>query len=352
MPPKNKQTKNEKKKTVKVADDKTFGMKNKNKSVKVQKYIQQVQGQAMANSSNKEKIAEKKALEQKRKEELAELFKPVQTPQKVPFGTDPKSVICQYFKAGHCEKGSKCKFSHDLNSERKVQKKDFYTDSRATDEDTMDSWDQTKLEEVIKSKSGKQPPTDIVCKHFLEAIENSKYGWFWECPNGGKSCKYRHALPPGFVLKSKKDKKDDKKEISLEEFLDTERHKLGPNQTPVTLESFMQWKKNRQVAKEAEEAAIRKQKETRFKAGRSQGMSGRDLFDFNPSMAADADEDLDAFDLTEFDRVEAEKERDRQEQAKFLGTTVDALTLEDKPKEVAVDEDLFAKENLDDLDDD
>lgn len=24
---------------------------------------------------------------------------------------------------------------------------------------------------------------------------------FWQCPNG-KECKYRHALPPGYVLKS------------------------------------------------------------------------------------------------------------------------------------------------------
>lgn len=43
----------------------------------------------------------------------------------------------------------------------------------------------------------------------------------WICPNGGDSCMYRHALPPGFVLK--KDKKDDKKEvISLEEFVEVE----------------------------------------------------------------------------------------------------------------------------------
>lgn len=86
----------------------------------------------------------------------------------------------------------------------------------------MDTWDQTKLEEVVNSKSGKQPPTDIVCKHFLEAIESSKYGWFWECPNGGTACKYRHALPPGFILKSKKSKVDEKEEISLEEFLESE----------------------------------------------------------------------------------------------------------------------------------
>ena len=91
--------------------------------------------------------------------------------------------------------------------------------------DTMENWDQKKLEEVVKSKSGKQPPTDIVCKYFLEAIESSKYGWFWECPNGGVNCKYRHALPPGFVLKSKAAKTEDKEEISLEEFLETEVNK-------------------------------------------------------------------------------------------------------------------------------
>ena len=88
----------------------------------------------------------------------------------------------------------------------------------------MDTWDQKKLEEVVQSKSGKQPPTDIVCKHFLEAIETSKYGWFWECPNGD-NCQYRHALPPGFVLKSQKKAADEAAKanvISLEEFLEVE----------------------------------------------------------------------------------------------------------------------------------
>lgn len=47
---------------------------------------------------------EKAAAEQARKE-AAELFKPVQT-QKVPFGVDPKTVLCQFFKAGNCEKGA------------------------------------------------------------------------------------------------------------------------------------------------------------------------------------------------------------------------------------------------------
>ena len=50
-----------------------------------------------------QKEAEKKATEQAQREN-AELFKPVQV-QKVPFGVDPKTILCQYYKKGHCEKG-------------------------------------------------------------------------------------------------------------------------------------------------------------------------------------------------------------------------------------------------------
>lgn len=38
-----------------------------------------------------------------------------------------------------------------------------------------------------------------------DAVEKRTYGWFWECPNGGDKCQYRHALPEGYVLKRDKD---------------------------------------------------------------------------------------------------------------------------------------------------
>jgi hypothetical protein len=150
--------------------------------------------------------AEKKAAEAAKKE-AAELFKPVQV-QKVPFGVDPKTVLCQFHKKGGCEKGRKCKFSHDLNIERKAAKKDLYTDSRDAGEgeedtkkaDTMDQWDEEKLRSVVLSKHGNpRTTTDKVCKFFIEAVENQKYGWFWVCPNGGDKCMYKHSLPPGYV---------------------------------------------------------------------------------------------------------------------------------------------------------
>ena len=63
-----------------------------------------------------------------------------------------------------------------------------------------------------------------MCKFFLRAIEDAKYGWFWECPNGGTGCMYRHALPPGFVFKTKKKSDDDEvgTKISLEQLVEEE----------------------------------------------------------------------------------------------------------------------------------
>ena len=151
--------------------------------------------------------ADKKAAEDAKKESM-ELFKPVQV-QKVPFGVDPKTVICVFYKQGHCEKSRKCKFSHDLNAERKAAKKDLYTDSRddkqeeeeTKKKDTMDDWDEEKLRKVVFSKHGNpRTTTEKVCKYFIDAVENQKYGWFWTCPNGGDKCMYKHSLPPGYVF--------------------------------------------------------------------------------------------------------------------------------------------------------
>ena len=104
----------------------------------MQKEVQRIQAASAtsgksraAQDKEKEKaLREKeKADEEKRRKEEAQFFKPIQT-QKVPFGVDPKSVLCVYYKAGNCEKGNKCKFSHDMNVGRKVDKKNLYEDTR------------------------------------------------------------------------------------------------------------------------------------------------------------------------------------------------------------------------------
>jgi hypothetical protein len=206
MPPKKQDNAPKKKATV---DDKTFGMKNK-KGGSAQRQIAQLNAQAKSNKSPEEKKKEaereqrkkEKEAAEKAKAEAAELFKPVQT-QKVPFGVDPKTVLCEFFKKGTCEKGKKCKFSHDLDAGRKAAKKDLYVDDKEKEKeekekDKMDEWDEEKLRKVVLSKHGNpKTTTDKVCKYFIQAVEDGKYGWFWTCPNGGDKCMYRHSLPPG-----------------------------------------------------------------------------------------------------------------------------------------------------------
>ncbi|KAK2588334.1 hypothetical protein KPH14_004351 [Odynerus spinipes] len=390
MPPKKAPApskKTEQKKKEKVIEDKTFGIKNK-KGAKQQKFIQQVEKQVKSGGVNPRKVedpnAKKLEKEKKLKEqkELALIFKPVQT-QKIDKGTDPKSVVCAFFKQGQCTKGDKCKFSHDLSVERKAEKRSLYCDMRDDDKeaDTMDKWDEDKLKEVVEKKhglGGPRPTTDIICKHFLEAVEKSKYGWFWECPTGQK-CIYRHALPPGFVLKKDKKKEDKKDEISLEDLIERERANLGPNQTKITLETFLAWKKRK--LQEKKEQAIKDEEKRRndYKAGRQVGISGREMFYFNPELAAgdgidDGDEAICSYVLEEDEEEERieyrELDMDRlafeasetdttgitvasTDRLKANGTSEDnkdsTVTVGEGAAALAINENLFMEEDLEDL---
>ncbi|RXM30385.1 Zinc finger CCCH domain-containing protein 15 [Acipenser ruthenus] len=254
----------------------------------------------------KEKIIEagegdknKKTDKKKELSELNELFKPVVAAQKVSKGVDPKSVVCAFFKQGQCTKGDKCKFSHDLSLERKCEKRSVYFDGRDEDleKDTMDNWDEKKLEEVVNKKHGeadkKKLKTQIVCRYFLDAIENNKYGWFWVCPGGGDVCMYRHALPSGFVLKKDKKKEEIEEEISMEELIEKERSALGPNVTRVTLETFLSWKKRKREDKISKAEVEMEKRRADFTAGRSFGVSGREVFQFRPELVDDDDEEAD-----------------------------------------------------------
>ncbi len=120
----------------------------------------------------------------------------------------------------------------------------------------MDTWDEEKLRSVVLSKTGKPRTTTDVCSAssyaaaliFCRSSANilfkplkrkstsedhivvrhllitHRFGWFWECPNG-ENCMYRHALPPGFVLKSQRKALEAAAKantISIEEFLEVE----------------------------------------------------------------------------------------------------------------------------------
>lgn len=267
------------KKKEKVAEDKTFGLKNKNKSKAVQKYIASVKQQVKHVPGQKSMTEHEARAEKKKDAERATLLNSL-------FG--PLGLL-------EAKKKKKKKEEDDKG------KIDLYTDQREqggpTDEDNMANWDQDTLEKVVGQRHGaqaKECQTDIICKYFLDAVEKNLYGWFWVCPNGGDSCKYRHSLPAGYVLKKNTPvmDEDEEEEMSLEEKIELERAALPTGGgTPVTEESFKAWLKNRE---EQKQDAIQKEKQAIIDAAKGQrgpllGLSGRDLFAYDPSLFVDDD---------------------------------------------------------------
>ncbi|OEL16631.1 Zinc finger CCCH domain-containing protein 11 [Dichanthelium oligosanthes] len=353
MPPKKAApSKAELAKKQKVVEDKTFGLKNKNKSKNVQKYVQSLH-QAVQPKPDPTKTATKKKKEEEkaREKELNDLFKVAVSQPKVPVGVDPKSILCEFFKAGQCQKGFKCKFSHDLNVQRKGEKIDIYTDKR--DAETMEDWDQETLEKVVESKRTEyqqNKPTDIVCttlsllpysavcKYFLDAVEKKQYGWFWVCPNGGKDCHYRHALPPGYVLKSQMKAllEEESEKIAIEDEIEDQRKKTKTT-TPMTTELFMLWKRKKAEEREAGQAALKAER------AKNDRMSGRELFMADASVFVD---DAEAYEV-----YEREKEHEANEESSKKSQDAGPSSSTSNGKEVEEPDDEDEDEDID-LDDD
>ena len=267
------------KKKDKLVEDKTFGLKNKNKSKSVQKYIASVK-QSVKHVPGQPATSEHEVRQEKKKEqERAKLLNSL-------FGN-----------LGILETKKKKKSQEDDKG-----KIDLYVDQRdqsgkGDEDETMANWDQSQLEAVVGQRHGaqsKQCQTDIVCNHFLTAVEKNIYGWFWTCPNGGDTCKYKHSLPPGYVLKKKvtvDEDEEDEEEVTIEDMIETERAALPSGGTPVTEESFRVWLKRKaeekKIAEEKERQAIIEASKKKEQKG--VGLSGRDLFMFDPSLFVDDD---------------------------------------------------------------
>lgn len=288
----------------KIVDDKTFGMKNKSKSKTVQTMIKVVAGQEKGGLEKMQTEIYKEKLLRKKQEEEQKLLVDVFA-KTVPKNAD--EGICAFFKAGMCKKGKACKFSHSVTEETtKSNKIDLYTDQRVAmfgNADTIENWNQEKLDEVITYNSQKYnetTKTDKICKHFIEAVEKGKYGWFWVCPNG-YNCIFRHCLPPDYVFKNKKPEIiEEKKEENIVDKIDNDRDKLeGKKLTPVTKERFEEWLKIRKERLDKERKTRVQEELKNMGVKVKKGPTGKELFDKNQDIFADAEDAVDEYEREE-----------------------------------------------------
>jgi len=126
-----------------------------------------------------------------------------------------------------------------------------------------------------------------------------RFSYISKTKTPGDKCIYRHALPPGYVLKSQKKDEDEEEKITLEQYLETARHQLPPSSElkPVTAESFEEWHK----AKKKAEAEAGNKKELAKERGT--GITGREYFQSGEYREDEQEEDDgEDWDLSEFRR--------------------------------------------------
>lgn len=101
------------------------------------------------------------------------------------------------------------------------------------------------------------------------------------------------------------------------------------NQTKVTLESFLAWKKRKIQEKKDLLAQEEEQKKRDYKSGRQFGISGREMFSFNPELATDND-------LEDDDTAYASYEREDDDENVFEYKELDLDMLAADAQEVRI----------------
>ncbi|XP_026189944.1 zinc finger CCCH domain-containing protein 15 [Cyclospora cayetanensis] len=311
----------------KVIEDKTFGLKNKNKSKAVQKFIKSVQQSVKGPQKGGEaqEIAKKKEEQQLKKAQLQQqlllqaLFK----------GTENVKKVASETTVG----------TYDPKESKLEQKIDLYIDQR-------------EQNGYVRPGGGGGEDVDtetaIVCKYFLEAVERKQYGWFWVCPNGGDACKYRHCLPQGYVLKGEGEELvAEEEEEPIEEKVERERQALPPGGTPVTAETFAAWKARKEAERlsELEQQQKDAKKAAKGAAGTGPLLSGKDLFSFNPSLFVDSEGAADERDYEE-DLDWAEEMRRNQETLDEANAAARVVALQEDGKDAEEGGSSGGKESL------
>jgi hypothetical protein len=362
MPPKS--TKSENKEKARIAEDKTFGMKNKNKSKVVQKYIKSVQANVTGHSGKKEQ--ENRAAKDDGKKEhqnralMAALFN--QQVDKKGRAYDPAAK-----KQAKQDEEDAIAAGKKLQEEtKKIIVEGIGNTIRLTNPKGV-RMSEIGGHPIVQTLKEKLPDVFKSISLLLFIKANDKVFWVDDPEDNNPTIRCQEDV----------DAEVAPDERSIEEILQDKLKALPPGGTPVTLATFQAWKEKREADRLAQVMEDQKNKKKGTKAAQHSAISGRDLFTFDASLFVDDDgavsaDEYDCPSDAEDDEEDAvkperdaddaggddEEEEEFDEAALFGGdAVVVAGARGSKTADVAINKDLFLAggdlpDDLDDLDDD
>merc|ERR1711972_764687 len=158
------------------------------------------------------------------------------------------------------------------------------------------------------------------------------------------------------VMLSKKQQEADKEKevvyLTIEELVEVERLKLknsGKKLTPVTLESFLVWKKKKRAEQKAAEEKEAKQKTKYAKEGKIMSNTGKELFAYYKDKI-DLNDDEEMAEDVDYNANDSDQEEEAENLKKQGGIReITAETFYYEGVDAAINEELFADCDLDEL---
>jgi len=274
----------------KIAVDKTFGMKNKNKSKQVQKYIKQITSNLTGQSNKQEQDTrrekEQKEAEMKKKALMASLFN--QQTDKKGRAFDPVA-----------KKIAKQKEEDAIAAGKKMKEED----KKKIIEGVANSIRLTDPKGVRMSELGGHPIIQALKDKMADVWRTLSLLLFIKANDAVFWVSDEEDNNPIIRCKEDVDAEVAPDERPIEEILEERRAALPPGGTPVTAASFQAWKEKKEAERLAEVEEKRKEREGKNKGKGLVGMSGRDLFTYDSTLFVDADDegavDADAYERDE-----------------------------------------------------
>ncbi|CAE7205808.1 unnamed protein product [Symbiodinium natans] len=292
----------------KIAIDKTFGLKNKNKSKVVQKYIKSIANNASGAPKGGKEQAERDAKDAKQKEmQKAALMNSLFN-----LSTDKKGrafdpVAKKKAKAAEEEAiAAGKKLSDEIKKEiiEGVANTIRLTNPKGIRMSEMGG------HAIIQALKNKHQDTFKTIQLLLFIKAHDKVFWVDDPENGNPIIRCLEDVEAEVAPD----------ERPLEEIIEERRAALPPGGTPVTPETFKAWKEKREAERLAKVEAERQENAKKGGAKGLVGMSGRDLFTYDASLFKDEEGAVSA---DEYDEREEDPEYDDDDDGKTHGVAQD-----------------------------